>query len=92
MFDISGIFAYNIVYGYMCHKIIRKGNPFFQCKQKRRDRTYGIAVDEDGEHRKIRRMSRGRHVVNKRLKTGSNFGTEASCYVIKYLITVCTER
>lgn len=26
-------------------------------------------------------MSHGRHVVNRRLKTGSNFGTEASSYV-----------
>lgn len=42
---------------------------------------FGIAVDEDGEHRNIRRMSHGRHVVNRRLKTESDFGTEASCYV-----------
>ena len=48
---------------------------------KRRDRTYGIAVDEDGEHRNIRRMSHGRHVVNGRLKPGSNSGTKAPRYV-----------
>lgn len=53
---------------------------------KRRDRTYGIAVDEDGEHRKIRRMSHGRHVVNGRLKPESNFGTEAPRYVKYYIL------
>lgn len=53
---------------------------------KRRDRTYGIAVDEDGEHRKIRRMSHGRHVVNGRLKPESNFGTKALRYVKYYIL------
>ena len=53
---------------------------------KRRDRIYGIAVDEDGEYRNIRRMPHGRHVVNGRLKPESNFGTKTLRYVKKYFI------
>lgn len=55
------------------------------CRAKlfqRRDRI-GIAVDEDGEHRNIRRMSHGRQVVNERLKPESDFGTEAFRYAVK---------
>lgn len=55
---------------------------------KRRDRIYGIAVDEDGEYRNIRRMPHGRHVVNVYLKTESNFGTEILRYAVIYKI--CT--
>ncbi len=58
---------------------------------KRRDRTVGIAVDEDGEHRNFRRMSHGRHVVNECLKPESNFGTKAHRYV-KNITNIVRER
>lgn len=67
--------------------MIRK-EPHILKKLKRRDRSYGIAVDEDGEYRNIRRMPHGRHVVNGYLKPESNFGTEISRYAVIYRI--CT--